>query len=244
VSQVRASGRTAWLDRQLAPSTVDDTFCERLVVDRYPHLSWSIDQAWWDLDGDWSLMMDLGQAAIARATWSGRQLFEVMVDFWSNHLNVTNPFEGGWWCRHDYDARVIRRHALGRFHDMLVASATHPAMMLYLNNAEFTKDNPNENYGRELLELHTVGVEAGYSEDDMRQSTLVMTGFGMDWETGRFAYSPWAHHTGPVRVMEWSAANARPARGYEVGLSYLAYLPSPRDGTTDREEAVPALRRR
>jgi uncharacterized protein (DUF1800 family) len=224
LTQVRSAGRNAWLDRQLAPASIDDSACEDLIADRYPHLSWSLDQAWNNLNGDWSLMMELGQAAIARAAWSKRQLFEVMVDFWSNHLNVTNPFDGGWWCRHDYDKRVVRKHALGRFADMLVASATHPAMMLYLNNAESTKDNPNENYGRELLELHTVGVDAGYSEEDMRQSTLVMTGFGMDWDDGHFVYSPWAHYTGPVQVMGWSAANDREAKGYDVGLSYLGYL--------------------
>ena len=224
LSQVKAAGRNAWLDRQLAPATISDPACDALIADRYPHLSWSIDQAWNNLDGDWSLMMELGQAAIARAAWSKRQLFEVMVDFWSNHLNVTNPFDGGWWSRHDYDKRVIRKHAMGRFHDMLVASATHPAMMLYLNNAESTKDNPNENYGRELLELHTVGVDAGYSEEDMRQSTLVMTGFGMDWDNGHFVFEPWAHYTGPVQVMGWSHDNERAGQGYEVGLSYLSYL--------------------
>ena len=224
LKQVRSAGRNDWIDKQLAPASIDDSACTTLIADRYPHLSWTLDQAWNNLDGDWSLMMDLGQAAIARAAWSKRQLFEVMVDLWSNHLNVTNPFDGGWWCRHDYDKRVIRKHAMGRFHDMLVASATHPAMMLYLNNAESTKDNPNENYGRELLELHTLGVDAGYSEEDMRQSTLVMTGFSMNWGNGRFEYYPWAHYTGPVQVMGWSAENAGEARGYEVGLSYLDYL--------------------
>ncbi len=87
-----------------------------------------------------------------------------MVDFWSNHLNVTNPSDAVWDSRHDYDRTVIRKHALGKFSDMLVASATHPAMMTYLNNAESTKDSPNENYGRELLELHSVGVDGGYGE--------------------------------------------------------------------------------
>jgi uncharacterized protein (DUF1800 family) len=72
-----------------------------------------------------------------------------MVDFWSNHLNVTNPSDSGWNCRHDYDRTVIRAHALGRFVDMLKASAKHPAMLQYLNNADSSKYDPNENYGRE-----------------------------------------------------------------------------------------------
>ena len=125
-------------------------------------------------------MYDVSMATIARATWSKRQLFEVMCEFWSNHLNVTNPSDRVWDNRQDYDRRVIRKHALGRFEDMLIASATHPSMLLYLNNADSTKDYPNENYGRELLELHTVSVDGGYNEQDMRNSTLIMTGFGVE----------------------------------------------------------------
>jgi hypothetical protein len=223
--QIKKRGRWNWLDDQLDPDSVNDAYCEDLIADRFPHLDWSIAEAVDKIDdGSWDLMFDLGVAAIARATWSKRQLLEVMVDFWSNHLNVTNPFDGGWATRHDYDRKVIRKHAFGRFEDMLIASATHPAMMYYLNNADSTKDLPNENYGRELLELHTVSVAAGYSETDMYNSTLVMTGFGVDWETQKFQYHDWAHHVGPVQVMSWSSANATAGHGYNVGLNYLRYL--------------------
>ena len=80
-------------------------------------------------------MNELGRATLARQIWSSRQLYEVMVDFWSNHLNVTNPFDGGWDTRTEYDNTVIRANALGRFSDMLVASARSPAMMRYLDNS-------------------------------------------------------------------------------------------------------------
>ncbi len=224
LDEIRSLGRTAWLDKQLRPSRINDSYSTNLISDRYPNLSRSMADIWAEQTFDWITMFELGQAAIARATWSKRQLFEVMVDFWSNHLNVTNPFDGGWHCRHDYDKKVIRKHALGRFVDMLVASATHPAMMLYLNNAESTKDNPNENYGREILELHSVGVDAGYDENDMRQSTLVLTGFGFDWNTGLFSYYGSNHHVGPVQVMGWSHTNGSANGGYDVGLSYVRYL--------------------
>lgn len=221
---IRKQGRKAWLDKQLAPGRIDDTDCERLIANRFPGMEWDITQARNHLeDFSWDLMYDLGIATIARAVWSKRQLFEVVCDFWSNHLNVANPSDNVWDNRHDYDRTVIRRHALGRFEDMLVASANHPAMLLYLNNAESTKDNPNENYGRELLELHTVGVDGGYNEEDMRQSTLVMTGFSVDWQTGLFEYNNWAHYRGPVQVMGFNAANAE-ANGYDVGMHYLKYL--------------------
>src|SRR4029450_13954529 len=121
-------------------------------------------------------MWERGRGALAGQLWSRRQLLEVMVDFWSNHLNVTNPFDGGWDTRTAYDRDVIRTHALGRFADMLRASARSPAMLRYLDNAESHRRAVNENYGRELLELHTVGIEGGYTEKDVRHSAYIMTG--------------------------------------------------------------------
>jgi uncharacterized protein (DUF1800 family) len=224
LKEIRRLGRNRWLERQLHPSNVRDTFCRDYVADRYPDLDMTLARAYRTLDGSWDLMFTLGQATIVRQTWSNRQLFEVMVDFWSNHLNVTNPHEACWWSRHDYDRRVIRKHALGKFRNMLRASATHPAMMAYLNNAESTKYNPNENYGREILELHTVGVDGGYDEEDMRQSTLTLTGLGFSWETGEFEFHPWDHHTGRVRVMDWTHANTNANKGKDVGLAYVDYL--------------------
>ena len=223
VKQVAKQGRTKWLNKQLAPETIADDVVDDMIAQRYPRLSWSIQQAV-DNDEAWELMMDQAGATIARAAWSKRQLFEVMVDFWANHLNVTNPSDNVGYNRHDYDQKVIRKHALGKFSDMLVASATHPAMMLYLNNAESTKDDPNENYGRELLELHSVGVDGGYDEEDMRQSTLIMTGFGIDWDTYGFEYHSWAHHRGPVSVLGFSHQNSTATGGYDVGLAYVRYL--------------------
>src|SRR5262245_22364648 len=217
LADLKRLGRSAWLERQLRPASIDDRACDQLIAARFPRLDWSMDRAWNELDFGWDVMFDLGVATVARAAWSERQLFESMVDFWSNHLNVTNPSDNGWYCRHDYDRTVIRRHALGRFSDMLLASAEHPAMLLYLNNAESSKDDPNENYGRELLELHSVGVDAGYGEDGMWNSTLIMTGFGIDWDDGRFRYSSDDHHTGKVRVLGFSAKNGSARGGRDVG---------------------------
>ncbi len=161
----------------------------------------------------WEYMISLSMATIARAVWSRRQLYEVMCEFWSNHLNVTAPTDGVWYSRVDYDRKVIRANALGRFEDMLIASAHHPAMLTYLNNAESTRVEPNENYGRELLELHTVGLEASYTELDMFDSTLIMTGFRVNQETGLFQYDAYAHHTGDVKVMGFEDAEPHSSRG-------------------------------
>jgi uncharacterized protein (DUF1800 family) len=86
---------------------------------------------------------------------------------WSNHLNVTCPSGGVWDSRTDYDRNVIRKHALGSFADMLKASARHPAMLTYLDNRHSIKAAPNENYGRELLELHSVGLV--HTQADVKQ---------------------------------------------------------------------------
>jgi uncharacterized protein (DUF1800 family) len=221
---IKKQGRSRWLNKQLSPGSIDDSSCDRLIRDRFPRVNWTISQARDGLDPfSWDLMRDVSMATIARATWSKRQLFEVMCEFWSNHLNVTNPSDRVWDNRQDYDRRVIRKHALGRFEDMLIASATHPSMLLYLNNADSTKENPNENYGRELLELHTVGVDGGYDEQDMRNSTLIMTGFGVDWGRGTFKYSGRDHYRGRVSVMGFSHPNPN-ADGYLMGINYLKYL--------------------
>jgi hypothetical protein len=224
LKRIRRIGRTAWLEEQFRPGTISDAACDHLMATRFPGLKWSIAQANARVPQfAWDLMFDLGVATLARACWSNRQLLEVMVDFWANHLNVTNPSDSGWNCRHDYDRTVIRAHAMGRYVDMLKASARHPAMLQYLNNAESTKDDPNENYGRELLELHTVGVEGGYNEKDMRNSALIMTGFTIDWNTTQFHYEPDYHYTGHVKVMKWSSANTK-ANGYATAMKYMEYL--------------------
>ncbi len=107
---------------------------------------------------------------------------------------------------------------------MLLASAEHPAMLYYLNNNESSKWSPNENYGRELLELHTVGVDGGYDETDMRHSALMMTGFTVDWEDTSFTYEPDWHYTGRIRVMNWTNANRTAAGGRQAAHAYLKYL--------------------
>lgn len=224
-SKIKSTGRSAWLEQQLAPEGIDDSFVDGFIADRLPRLSWSIQEAVNNLEGgSWDVMQDLAFASVLRPAWSKRQLFEVMVDFWSNHLNVTNPSSDVWANRHDYDRSVIRAHALGKFSDMLAASATHPAMMLYLNNAESTKDAPNENYGRELLELHTLGVDGGYNETDMRNSALIMTGFQIDWNTYGFTYNKADHYVGAVDVAGFHSSNSSAGGGYALGLSYVDYL--------------------
>jgi uncharacterized protein (DUF1800 family) len=223
VVALKQMGIDAWLERQLNPGNIPDPGGEQ-VISIYPTVGMTTAQIRTAVkEYDWQAMWELGRATLGRQMWSTRQLFEVMVDFWANHLNVTNPFDGGWDVRTPYDSKVIRAHALGRFSDMLLASARSPAMMRYLDNARSHRRSVNENYGRELLELHTVGVEAGYTEADVRHSAYIMTGRTVD-DQGRFAYEPGRHWTGKIKVLRFTDANKKASAGLGLGDRYLTYL--------------------
>ena len=218
-----AAGRAAWLERQLTPSKVPDGAMDTLLR-RWPRLKSSPTQVRSQIGAfEWEVMFDLGQAHIARAAWSNRQLLEQMVDFWSNHLNVTCPSSEVWSTRHLFDSQVIRAHAFGSFSDMLVASAKHPAMLTYLDNANSDKDLPNENYARELLELHTVGVGAGYTEAMVKSAARLLTGLSVDDDTMGYLYDTSKHATGRVKVLGFSHPNTS-TYGEKVAIDYLRYL--------------------
>jgi uncharacterized protein (DUF1800 family) len=227
IAEIKALGAPAWLERQLAPATIPDAACDALVA-RLPMAGWSIDTVRAEVARDtikqysWDVMYQTGLAATARAVWSERQLYELMVDFWSNHLNVTCPAGEGWDSRQDYDRQVIRRYALGRFADLLKASARHPAMLSYLDNRYSTRAAPNENYGRELLELHTVGLS--YTEADVRNAARLLTGLTVDERTGRYRYHPKIHHVGAVAVLNFRHSNRTEAGGEAAALNLLDHL--------------------
>lgn len=218
-------GGTAWLTQQLHPRTLDDSACDKVLAQFVTlpmtpaqilalHPSAETSQA----------ADELRWAAIARALWSKRQLFEVMVEFWTNHFNVPLPSDGSASMKTSDDRDVIRAHALGSFTDLLQASATSPAMLTYLSNNHSRGKDPNENYGRELLELHTVGTEAHFTQADVRNSALTLTGLSTEFPSRQFAYRAEAHYVGPVQVLGWSAANAGADKGQAVAESYLSYL--------------------
>jgi uncharacterized protein (DUF1800 family) len=116
---------------------------------------------------------------ILRALYSPAQLREVMTWFWLNHFSVHQEKERVRWFVGDYVERAIRPHALGKFRDLVMATLTHPAMLQYLDNARNAKDKRNENYARELMELHTLGVDAGYTQQDVQELARVLTGVGV-----------------------------------------------------------------
>jgi uncharacterized protein (DUF1800 family) len=156
--------------------------------------------------------------------YSRHQLLEQMVDFWSNLLHVPLMDDTAWFYRLSYD-KMIRKYALTSFEQLLQHSTTHPAMGLFLDNAVSTKDNPNENLGRELLELHTVGVGAGYSEKDVKSSAKMLTGYRVDLYNPdvHSYYNPEDHYTGRLKIMGFVSANKK-ADGRAATQAYLKYL--------------------
>ena len=131
-----------------------------------------------------------------------------MVDFWSNHLHISTSDDKVYTHHYGYN-QLLRQHALGRFEDLLVAASTHPAMSLYLDNFRSTRNAPNENQGRELLELHTVGSESGYTEDMVKDSAKLLSGFTLNWGGDcQPVYDHGAHTTGPVTVLGFTHPNA------------------------------------
>ncbi|MBA3524865.1 MAG: DUF1800 domain-containing protein [Geodermatophilaceae bacterium] len=221
VADIRARGSQAWLDGQLNPGSINDSACDAVVA-KFPLVSASL-ATLNGLAAPSEASNQLVQCAIARQVWSKRQLFEVMVEFWSNHLNVLCPHPATYREKPVEDRSVIRQFALGRYENMLLADARSPAMLAYLMNDESELDDPNENYGRELLQLHTVTPSAGYTEAHVRDSALVLTGRTSDGK-GSFVYKPEWHHVGTVRILGWSSANASATGGLATSDSYLRYL--------------------
>jgi uncharacterized protein (DUF1800 family) len=160
---------------------------------------------------------ELAQAKLVRAILGERQLQEVMTDFWFNHFNIYIAKDSDQWYTTSYERDVIRKNALGKFGDLLLATAQSPAMMVYLDNwlsigpdSQANGVNPanprskpgnkglNENYGREIMELHTVGVNGGYTQADVTNLAAILTGWTVNQPNlaGAFQFDPKKHEPG------------------------------------------------
>jgi uncharacterized protein (DUF1800 family) len=183
---------------------------------------------------------ELQQAKLLRALYSERQLQEVMTDFWFNHFNIYLNKDADQYLVTGYERDVIRAHALGKFKDLLVATAQSPAMLFYLDNwlsmgpksaaaVAANKGKPgqavpglNENYGRELMELHTVSVNGGYNQHDVTELARVLTG----WTTqpleqgAAFQFDAKKHEPGDKIVL----GQTIPENGVNEGMQVLDML--------------------
>jgi uncharacterized protein (DUF1800 family) len=154
---------------------------------------------------------DLSEAKILRAVYSDRQLEEVLTDFWYNHFNVFLDKGADRYMVTSYERDVIRPHVLGHFRDLLLATAQSPAMLFYLDNWQSrgpgptpkTKQGLNENYGRELMELHTLGVDGGYTQQDVTEVARCFTGWTIREPNrgGGFEFNEKMHDKGEKHVL-------------------------------------------
>ena len=206
LEHVKAVGAYAFIAEQLTPETIDDSELENLlsglVVEKNDDLSL------------WLLLHTI---------YSQRQLQEVMTQFWDNHFNTDITTSGGVGTEQTENQR-FRQQALGQFRNLLQISATSPAMLRYLNNNTNRKEAPNENYARELMELHTLGVDGGYTEQDVAEVARVFTGWTLNGE--QFLFRPQWHDTGEKVVLgHVISAGGGMAEGEQV-LDILATHPA------------------
>ncbi|MGH8042507.1 MAG: DUF1800 domain-containing protein [Rudaea sp.] len=131
-----------------------------------------------------ALAVQTQERELLHAIHSPAQLKEQMVWFWLNHFNVFARKGPEAWLDADYVESAIRPHALGNFRDLVMATLTHPAMLVYLDNARNAANHHNENYARELMELHTLGVNAGYTQNDVQEMVRILTGVGVALKPG------------------------------------------------------------
>jgi len=158
---------------------------------------------------------DLTEGKLLRAIYSDRQLEEVLTDFWFNHFNVYLDKGADHFMVTAYERDVIRPHVLGKFRDLLEATAKSPAMLFYLDNWQSVGSSApqgrgnnarrglNENYGRELLELHTLGVDGGYTQRDVTEAARCFTGWTIDRPQfgGKFMFNARTHDKGEKSVL-------------------------------------------
>ena len=204
---------------------------------------------------------ELVEGKLLRAVYSNRQLQEVMTDFWFNHFNVFLGKGADHYLLTSYERDVIRPHALGKFEDLLVATAQSPAMLFYLDNwlsvgpnsdvangipprannnwrrrvrnnggtnqSKGKRNGLNENYGRELMELHTLGVSGGYTQQDVTEVARVFTGWTLKQprQGGGFTFEERTHEPGEKMVLGHRIKPRGEKEGMEV-LRILAHHPS------------------
>lgn len=194
IEELRTKGRKNWIDEQLEPSNDEplelDLRLSRLEI---THL-----QAW-ELR-DWpkaDVVRQSQQSDLLHAVMSPWQVRERMVDFWTNHFNIYGNKGLAAYRIPSFIKNVVRENAVGSFQTMLYESAKNTAMLLYLDQQASTWEQPNENYARELLELHTLGVEGGYSQRDVMEVARCFTGWteerGFLKRRGSFRFDPALH---------------------------------------------------
>ncbi|HXG50535.1 MAG TPA: DUF1800 domain-containing protein [candidate division Zixibacteria bacterium] len=250
IARARKIGIPAFLEEQLNPDRISDAEVEERIsglktirltseelIRLYPPAAAQQRQAGMEaMQGPRVVIFELQQARLLRAVHSRRQLYEVMVDFWTNHFNIFAAKGANRWMTTAYDRDTIRPRALGRFRDLLLATAQSPAMLFYLDNwLSVGPDAPaarqgnrlrrglNENYARELMELHTLGVDGGYTQSDVQEVARCFTGWTVRRPRGEaaFVFNPRMHDPGEKNVL---GLRIPPGGGINDGMKVIDLL--------------------
>lgn len=201
VDEIKLVGYTKWIDLQLDHLNVEDEFCQSLVRKTFP-MSFMDQGEMFHYSGkepgQYS-RLDMS-AGYLRQSISNRVIFESMVEVWRDHLHVKQTSDKNMTSAITYD-QTIREHTLGKFKDLFFNALIHPAMLHYLDNQTSRKANPNQNLGREMLELHTLGA-GNHTENDVLEAARMLTGHSTKTvdSSREYSWNASYHATGPVTL--------------------------------------------
>ena len=178
-------------------------------------------------NGNYLPVQEFYGATFFRSAYSRRQLFERMVEFWTNHFSIYIKKDAEYFLKPVDDRVVIRPNALGNFPDLLMASAKSPAMLYYLDNITNVKQAPNQNYARELLELHTLGADNLYTQQDIEEVSRCFTGWSLNGNSntpaaGTFYFNPNTHDNDAKQFLGYDIPAGGGIRDAEIVLEILS----------------------
>lgn len=279
VDEVIKIGVMNWVLQQLDPAQIDDSACDKLIREHCPSMHMSMSKILETYRPPFEnqpptqaeqrrnnqlrarVQQELTASVLLRAVYSQRQLQEVLVEFWRNHFNIDQSKDQCQYITNHFEANAIRPHVFGKFSEMLMATAKHPAMLVYLDNARSQRPlsddekeklekyqdklqrkrdksfiegqiaklsrqrGLNENYARELFELHTLGVDNYYTQTDVIECARALTGwsvtFGQNEDFG-FLFRDNVHDDQPKRVLGWSFTGKEGIQAGETIIERLA----------------------
>lgn len=226
LGEVYGRGFERYLEDQLDAANIPDVDCDQRLAG-FTTLGLSPQDLY--LATSSTVTNEIAWATMARALYSKRQLFERMCEFWADHFNTNINVVG--ILKTTEVRQVYRQHALGTFLDLLNASATSTAMIVYLNSDRNTRTAPNQNYAREVMELHTLGVDGGYTQQDVAEVARCFTGWRYygntnDARAGTFYFDRTRHDTGSKTVLGNTIASGGGIEDGQRVLQMLAHHPS------------------
>ncbi|MFN0205904.1 MAG: DUF1800 domain-containing protein [Planctomycetota bacterium] len=221
-------GYEGFIEYQLKPETIPDAAADAKIA-QYAGISMTSQQLWaWS---DVVAIIELQDSAIARATLSNKQLYERMVEFWNDHFNIYSGKSMVWNLLLPDRREVIRKNALTTFPELLKASTKSPAMLHYLDNQLSTAVFPNQNFARELMELHSLGIDNGYTQQDVVEVARCLTGwgyynFGSQPQSGTFFFDATKHDNGAKTVLGHTIPAGGGVQDGLAVIDILAYHPN------------------